>query len=206
MTELDPEPQRDSSAANHRAERRARLLAAGLEMFGTVGYAMTPVNAICAAAGLSTQQYYEEFASREALLIAVYDDINIHAMEDVSSALTDMRTDLADKIHTALDRYVRRTASDLRCARVVNVEIIGVNPAIEAYRTSWRRRWVTVICALLQGSIDAGQLPDRDYALAASAFIGAVNGLLQDWSDADERAPLDDVIAELARLADALTG
>lgn len=175
-------------------------------MFGTVGYAMTPVSAICKAADLSTQQYYEEFASREALLIAVFDDINIHAMEEVSSALTDMSgPGLDDKIVAALASYVQRTASDPRCARVVNIEIIGVNQAIEAYRASWRRRWIAVICALLQTSIVAGQLPDRDYTLAASAFIGAVNGLLQDWSAGDVAGPLEDVISELARLAHALT-
>ncbi len=177
-----------------------------MQMFGTVGYAMAPVGAICKTANLSTRQYYEEFASREALLIAVYDDVNRGALQAVAEALAELDTPaLGERIRTALETYVAHTASDLRCARVMYVEIVGVNQAIEAYRMDWRRRWVTLIGGMLQEAIDTGQIPCRDYRLAAGAFIGAVDGLLQDWCAAEDRAPLPDVIAELCRIAAAAT-
>jgi AcrR family transcriptional regulator len=198
-----PGPQRQyagRSAADRRAERRARLVDAGLQMFGTVGYAMSPVGRICKVANLSTRQYYEEFGSREALLIAVYDTINNDSVEAVTKALAEQSgTSLSDQIEIALRTHASHTASDLRKARVAYLEIVGVNPAIEAHRMAWRRRWVTLIGSLLQTAIERGDIPDRDYRLAAGAFVGAVNGLLQDWCAADDRAPLDAVVAELAR-------
>lgn len=190
------------SAAERRAERRARLLEAGRDLFGTVGYGMSPVGAICKAANLSNRQYYEEFADREALLVALYDEINDGALAAVADCLAGLADPtLRTQVNAALTAYIDYTASDLRRARIAYVEIVGVNPAIERFRMSWRRRWVTLIEDLLRVGVDRGEIPDRDYQLVASAFVGAVNGLLQDWCATEDRAPLADVIAELCRLA-----
>src|SRR5581483_8896362 len=59
-----------------REERRARLLAAGLDLFAANGFAGTTIEALCAAAGVSTRNFYEEFGSREALVVALHDDVN----------------------------------------------------------------------------------------------------------------------------------
>src|SRR5919198_3030469 len=53
-----------------RAERRRRLLDAGLELFGTVGYRGTSIERLCAQAGVTTRHFYQEFPGREALLAA----------------------------------------------------------------------------------------------------------------------------------------
>ncbi|MEU0458987.1 TetR/AcrR family transcriptional regulator, partial [Streptomyces sp. NPDC006129] len=39
----------------------------------------------------------------------------------------------------------------------------------------------------------------RDYRLAATGFIGSVNGLLHDWSAGWVDATLDEVVDELVR-------
>src|ERR687883_529359 len=70
-----------------RGERRARLLQAGLELFGAHGYRGTTIEALCAAAGVSTRNFYEEFGSREALVIALHDDVNSRALSAVVEAL-----------------------------------------------------------------------------------------------------------------------
>src|SRR5690606_12857510 len=57
-----------------RQERRTRLLAAGLERVGTVGYRAATVRSVCAEAGLTERYFYESFANGEALLVAVYED------------------------------------------------------------------------------------------------------------------------------------
>ena len=56
MSGRNPAPRRGyggRSAAERRAERRERLLAAGLELFGTRGYAATSIERLCAAASVS---------------------------------------------------------------------------------------------------------------------------------------------------------
>lgn len=182
-------------------------MAAGLELFGTEGYATATVGRVCRAANLSTRQYYEEFADREALLIAVYDEVNAEATAAVGDALAGVEGQpLATRVRVALTAYALSTAADLRRARVAYVEIIGVNAAVEAHRMATRSRWAGLIRGLLGTGVAAGEIPSRDYRLAASAYIGAVNGLLQDWCAAADRAPLADVVDELSRISAALTG
>ena len=58
-----------------RADRRARLAAAGLELYGTTGYDATTIPMLCSAAGVTSRHFYEEYGSRETLLRQVYDTI-----------------------------------------------------------------------------------------------------------------------------------
>jgi AcrR family transcriptional regulator len=56
-----------------RAVTRARLLQAALELFATRGYSATPVDAIAEAAGVSAGLLYYHFASKPALLLAIFE-------------------------------------------------------------------------------------------------------------------------------------
>src|SRR5205807_2521139 len=61
------------------AERRARLMAAGLDLLGSAeGDPTLSVRAVCRRAGLVARYFYESFADRDALATAVYD----HVVED----------------------------------------------------------------------------------------------------------------------------
>ena len=194
------------SAEERRADRRARLIEAGLEMFGTVGYAMSTVGRIAKVANLSTRQYYEEFSGREALLLAVYDSIQADAEQAVAAALAEQAgKPLAERMAAAIRAHLSSSATDLRRARVAFVEIIGVNPGVETHRMRTRTHWATLINAMLAEAVESGELPQRDRRLAPVAFIGAVNGLAQDWCATQDRPPLEDVIEQLARLAVALS-
>ncbi len=64
---------RGRSPEERRAERRERLLEAGLKLFGGEGYAATSIERLCAHARVTARHFYEEFPTREALLLAVFD-------------------------------------------------------------------------------------------------------------------------------------
>ena len=63
------------SAEERVADRRARLLEAGLECFGTAGSPATGVKDVCRAAGLTDRYFYESFKDGRALFLAVFDDV-----------------------------------------------------------------------------------------------------------------------------------
>lgn len=189
------------SAAQRRADRRQKLLDGGLELFGTHGYAATSVARLAKAAGLSTRQFYEEFTDREALLTAVYDRIHTDASAVVADALRKHPDDdFAQRLPRLLGSYLAYMTSDLRRAKVAFVEIIGVSQAVERHRLGTRQRWADTLTALLTDAVARGQIQQRDFTLATAAFIGAVNGMLQDWTAIEPRPPIQDVIDELVRL------
>ena len=191
------------SAADRRAERHERLMNAGLELFGTEGYAATSIEKLCSQAGVSTRNFYEEFTGREDLLMRLHDRVIEQAVGAVFDAF-DEATDapLADRLRLAIGAFVTTTAKDPRWARLSFVEIIGVSDAVEAHRIAWRERWAGFIVAEANRAVERGEARPRDFRLGAVALIGAVNELVHHHSIGDGHdGSLDDVIAETVRIA-----
>src|SRR5947209_20090513 len=75
------------SADDRRAERRRRLLDAGLELFGTKGIAATTIADVCEQAGLTKRYFYESFATIDELAGAVFGDVTARLAERVAAAI-----------------------------------------------------------------------------------------------------------------------
>ncbi|MFI0486324.1 TetR/AcrR family transcriptional regulator [Actinomadura sp. 9N215] len=204
MSGRNPAPRRSyggRSAEERRAERRERLLAAGLELFGTRGYAATSIERLCATASVSTRNFYEEFSGREELLTALHRTINERASQALATGFADAAgADLATRVERAVRAFVTVTASDPRWARIAFVEVIGVSAGLERHRLSWRGQWEDALLAMTRDAVRRGEAVDRDYRLTMIAIIGAINNLVHHWSARDQDIPLDDITAELTRL------
>ncbi|MET7274970.1 helix-turn-helix domain-containing protein [Streptomyces flaveolus] len=189
------------SAAQRQAERRSRFLDAALRLFGdTPGYRATTVAALSEAAGLSTRQFYEEFRTLEDVLAALHLQVNAWAEEAVRAAAAQARDlPLAERAAVLFRAYAANVTADPRRIRITFVEIIGVSPRIEEQRLSRRARWIDLICAEAGAAAARGEAARRDYRIAATAFIGSVNGLLHDFSAGRVDATLDEVVDELVR-------
>jgi AcrR family transcriptional regulator len=178
-------------------------MAAGLELFGTEGYGAASIERLCSHAGVSTRNFYEEFTSREDLLMRLHDRILEQAVGAVAEALEQAtEVTLADRLERAIRAFVTTTARDPRWARLSFVEIIGVSNAVEAHRIAWRERWTEFLVAEAQRAADRGEARQREFRLGSVALIGAVNELVHHHSiGASRDGDLDDVIAEIVRLA-----
>jgi AcrR family transcriptional regulator len=189
------------TAAERRAERRERLLAAGLELFGTDGYAATPIEKLCATAGVSTRNFYEEFDSREALLIALHDRVTRRAVDAVTTALASAgRFGARRRIELAVDAHITALTQDLRWTKIASIELIGVSRAVEEHRLRWRARWAELIGAEADRLIGRAGGGGTDYRLAALAVIGAVNELVLNWCATGGETPPRDMTAVIVRL------
>lgn len=185
-----------------RGERRSRLLETATRSFGTAGYRGTTIEALCAGAGVSTRNLYEEFGSRENLLIAVHDEINARAMTAVVEAITAVDPDdVAARAHAATSAYLSVMTGDRCFARVAIVESVGVSPEVEAARQAAIDRFVALIELESNRIADDGLVPRRDFRLTAIALAGALNGLVNTWaSNADWDAQVPAIADEAARI------
>ncbi|WP_232664884.1 TetR/AcrR family transcriptional regulator [Pseudonocardia sp. TRM90224] len=191
--------------SERRAERRDRILGAGLELFGTEGYRATSIEKLCAAAGVSTRNFYEEFSGRDALLIAVHDKV-MTAISDASAAAFEAEQDRpsSEAAESALTAYISTAFADPRWARIAFVEVLGVGPAVEEHRLAWRDKRCAAFLAMVRRFVERGDAIDRDYGLTAIAFVGAFNELVYEWALRGSDMPIDTVVAELRRLLGAL--
>ena len=190
------------SAADRRAERRERLLKAGLQLFGTEGYAAASIEKLCTHAGVSTRNFYEEFSSREDLLIALHVTVIERSFKAVTLAFENARdAPLRERYELAVRAFITTTASDPRWARLSYVEVIGVSDAVERHRIAWRDRWSAFLVAEANRAVARGEAQPRDFHLGSVALIGAVNEVVHHYSISNGRITLDEVIAEIVRLA-----
>lgn len=189
------------TAQERQAERRRRFLDAALQLFGdTPGFRNTTVAALSEAAGLSTRQFYEEFRTLEDVLAALHLQVNEWAEQAVVAAVAEADTlPLPERAAAIFRAYAANVTGDPRRIRITFVEIIGVSPRMEEQRLARRAGWVELVCAEAGAAVARGEAAPRDYRLPATAFIGAVNGLLHDWSSGWVDASLDEVVEELVR-------
>src|SRR5690606_10242976 len=68
-------PYRGRSAPSRRADRRKKLLEAGLDLLASRGWRGATMTAICANANLTERYFYESFRNRDELLVTVIDGI-----------------------------------------------------------------------------------------------------------------------------------
>jgi AcrR family transcriptional regulator len=203
-----PAPQRSyggRSAEERRIERRERLLAAGLELFGNRGYAQTSIERLCTTAGVSTRNFYEEFTGRESLLTALHLRINDRCRTAVAEAFAEVYDEpMPVRAERAVRAYIENSAGDPRVARISYVEVIGVSPEMERHRLEWREHWSKDLLTMIEDAVARGEAIDRDYGLTTMAIIGAANNLVHHWSARGDEVPLDKLAAELTRMIVAL--
>ncbi len=186
------------SPAERRAARRARLTAAALRLFGTEGYARTTIPELCREAGVTTAHFYEEFASREALLIAVYDEIASVLFSRVRAALRDLERTVAERLRAANAAYYEFLTEDPCRARVYGLEIVGVSQVAEEHQRTFREKFVRQSVKALQwGGVSRSPLDER---LTSVALAGAATALLVEWLQASRPPAVERLVDQLTEL------
>ena len=189
------------AGAERVAERRTRLLDAGLELLGTRGVAGTSVRGIAEASGLAARDFYESFASIEELQVAVFEAIGTEAAERAITALAAAPGDDVQRTRAVLAAMVDLALDDPRKGRIALVESI-TSPALGPLVLDQSRRFAGMLAATASSGDPAGSADGLpvDLRLRAQFLIGGVahtlGAVLQGDLDV-ERERLVDVLVDL---------
>lgn len=184
------------SPDERRQQRRQRLLDAGLQVFGTVGYDEATITLLCGTARVGTKAFYDEFPSREALLLAVATDIVATAAAHLEQALAAAPRDLEQRVRAGLTAYIGFLTEDVRRVRIAYREI-RVAP-LETERQFASSAFATLVNEQV-AELGVGDHA-RDNLLLALALTGGVGELLNHWTSVVEKPPVERLVAELTRL------
>lgn len=184
---------RGITPADRQAERRERLLEAGLELFGTVGYAQTSVRSVSAAAGLNSRYFYESFSSREDLLYGVYQRTVLDIFTRAAEAVTREDT-IEAKARAGIRAGWMAVTEDRRKARVVALEVVGVSDRIERLRRETRHALARLTAEQAMSLAGPGTRLRLDPVLTARSLMGGVVEVLLDWINGDLDASADQVV------------
>ena len=189
-------PYAGRSPDERRMQRRQRLLDAGLQVFGTVGYDEATITLLCGTARVGTKAFYDEFPSREALLLAVATEIVVAAAEQLEQALVAAPRDLEQRVRAGLTAYIGYLTEDERRVRIAYREI-RVAP-LEAERQFASVAFASMVNEQVAELGISGHA--RDNLLLALALTGGVGELLNHWTSAVEKPPIERLVTELTRL------
>jgi AcrR family transcriptional regulator len=175
------------------------LLEAGYELFGTDGYLATPIERLCARAGVTTRHFYEEFKGREDVLSALCEAIARTTFATVQGAVDHAPDDAVSRTRAGVETFITELLSDERRARIFLVESLAIGAA-NGSRRETHRRYAAFIESELEALAEKGMLPKRDFRLLATALVGATNEVLVALCSGDCDTPIDELIDELVRI------
>ena len=179
-----------TSLEDRRAARRRRLLDTGLDLLGTQGAAAVSVREVCRRAGLTDRYVSESFADRDALLLAVYDEVAAEAGAALVAAVAG-GGGFEQATRAAVEAFVDVLTADPRKGRVLLLEPL-TDPVLGVRGVALSPAFAAII---------EQRLPDAaDAQLSATALVGALANLFIRWLDgtlAIERAELVDYCVRL---------
>jgi AcrR family transcriptional regulator len=191
---------RGRSSTERRADRRARLLAVGLELFGTRGFPKTTIPMICSTAGVTARHFYEEFPSREALLQAVYEEIADAANERAIDALRRLDLTVRERIRASNEGFFGYLTSDRRIARIYALETSGISHAMELLRLAKREALAEKLTRAMHYLEKRGMVSGLDSRLIAAAIGSAARDLVTEWVLAAKPPSIDKMVDTVATI------
>lgn len=173
---------RGAGPAERQDERRARLVDAAVEVFGTTGYRSATVDRVCAEAGLTKRYFYESFESSEALLLAAYRHSIDRLHESmIGGATAGSPADLDAIVRGGLTAFFGTIEDDPRLARVAFFEILGISATVDTAYQAAIRRFVDTLLTLAEPAFATSTQTRADREALAEGIVGAVLMIAQHW-------------------------
>jgi AcrR family transcriptional regulator len=168
------------SADQRRSERRRRLIDAALDIWGDQGWAAVTMRGVCATAGLTDRYFYENFADRDALLVAVWDQTLTDVLAGVVQAMAQAPPEPRPQVRAALDAFVHTVAEDPRKARIGFGAHAG-SPALEQRRHDAIQTFARLMVEKAHDWRRVGEIDEIALHVNALIAVGGLAELVSNW-------------------------
>lgn len=182
---------------------RARLLAGMAEAIAEIGYADLTIADIVRRARVSKRTFYEHFATKEACLVALYEQEAGRLVAIIAAAIADVPPG-EERIAVGTRVYFESLALSPRIAKTLLVEILHAGAAGSAARRDVLRRFAELFVAEFAAAGKQHVLPAAVATAVATALVGGINELVLQASEDDRLDQVDVLSAAVATLVRAV--
>ncbi|MEN3277761.1 MAG: hypothetical protein V7631_3551 [Massilia sp.] len=189
-----PRAYRGVSTDERRAQRREKLIAAAIAVYGERGYRNATVKAVCEAAGLTERYFYESFENSEQLLVTSFNAVTYAVFDEITAAARTAGRGRVARARAMLAAYFGALQRKPASARVFLVEIRGVSREVDKAFDAALRVIGSEVARLLAPS---GAEPDE---LLQAGVVGGVTHIALRWIDAGYQPALAEVTDTALRL------
>lgn len=169
------------------ARRREQLVSIARDIIAAEGADALTLARLAQRAGVSKPVVYDHFASREALLLWLYEDFDERKTAEARDALEGAPAALDARLRALADTHIRCVLSQGLELRGVAAALLG-DPDLELVRQRSDRRYLGICQRAIAASQDGAELDDA----AAIAFLGAADAV----SDAAARGDISSAQAQ----------
>jgi AcrR family transcriptional regulator len=182
------------------AQRRRRLLEAGLDLLGGADDAAElTVRAICRQSGVSARYFYESFTDKDALVAAVFDWVIADIAATTQAAVAAAPQD--EVARAAMANIVRTIVEDARIGRLLFSSHLA--NAVLARKRVEAGGLMAALSA--QQAIASLGVRANDRVTATSHFVvGGVVQTISAWLAGEVDLSADDLVDQLAAVLDRL--
>jgi AcrR family transcriptional regulator len=195
------------------AARREQLMDAGFALLGEQGASAVTVRGVTRAARLSERYFYESFADRDALLLAVHDRVAEQARDAITAAVaavadsappgSDARSNPEAAAIAGLSAFTDFLEEDPRRGRVLLLESFA-NEALVRHGIELLPSFAALLVEQIGASFEG---PDEvDATLSAVALVGALAHLYLGWIDGTLAISRERLVRHAVRLIVAAAG
>lgn len=189
---------RGLNAGERVQERRARLIEAGIALYGSAGYHATSVKAICLQAGLTERYFYESFSNSDALLCACCEQAMDAQRKSARKAYEAVSHDPEAAIQAMADSYCRLLAANPDAARLSLFEMEGVNPEVDRFLHAQLAKSAAMIEEVGFSDLNTMSESGLKPSLLAIGVLGALYQLAKEWVRTDFQLPAKVVARHIA--------
>jgi AcrR family transcriptional regulator len=175
---------------------RDKILGAALHVFAEKGYHRAAVDDIVRASGTSKGAVYHHFPNKEALFLALVDELAARLATSLTTAIEASHGAL-EKVGAALRAGLQTFAEHRELARILLLESVNLGDTYEAKRAEVHGRFAALIHAYLDQAAAEGAIPPLDTRVATLAWLGAINEVVIESFRANDVGLLTRIAPEL---------
>ncbi|NDU76082.1 TetR family transcriptional regulator [Actinomadura sp. DSM 109109] len=202
---MSPRPYGGVTADRRRADRRAALLEAALDLLATQGVRGTSLRAVCARAGLNPRYFYESFSDLDSLLVEVHDGIVAEVADAAARGAAAAGPDagLRATVRAAAMAALEMGRADPRKIRAILVEATA-SPVLRARQQAARRDYTHLVIDYARAFHDIPPDAGAPVRFIATMLVAGWNENLIAWLDGELQTTLPGLADMFADAAEAL--
>jgi AcrR family transcriptional regulator len=176
-----------------------KMLFAALQLFTAKGFQETSILDVVESARVSKTTFYNFFASKEELLVCLFEQLVEEILREVKLAV-EKETRMAYKAFAGIRRYVDLCSRHTTVAQLLLVASVGVSRDVESVRRKAHARFAELIYQTVQG-IMPDSVADTDIRIVSKAMVGAINEvIIQRVIVGDHESEIDHSVRMLNRI------
>jgi AcrR family transcriptional regulator len=178
-------------------QRKAKLIDAGLAVFGEQGYHQSTVRDVCKQAQLTSRYFYESFDGMEALFKAVYIAVNRELMQSTIMSLASCQPEPEKLAEAALRTFLEFIRQDPHRARVALIDALNVGESMNVLADKASQDFAQLIGGFMQQMFPRLEETGLDIKMLANGLVGANTRIATQWVADRCKTPVNDVLRNI---------